>query len=133
MVNDPIADLLTRIRNAQAVRHRTVTIPASKLVERVLAVLKSEGFIESYQRTVAEGKFFEDIEVTLKYYPDGAPMIGSCRRVSKCGRRIYSRAEKLPRVECGLGIAIVSTSQGVMSDREARKRKIGGEVLAAIS
>lgn len=133
MVNDPIADLLTRIRNAQRVGHRDVVAPASKLVEQVVQVLKSEGFIENFERRIQDDGRFEEIAISLRYFPDGKPMVETCRRVSRSGKRVYAGTDELPRVRSGLGIAIISTSQGVMSDREARRRKIGGEVLATIS
>jgi small subunit ribosomal protein S8 len=133
MIIDPIADLLTRIRNAQVVRHRSVVVPASKVLEGILRVLQDEGFIGGYERRPHECGVYDELVIRLKYYPNGSPLITTCRRVSKCGRRQYSRADKLSRVKGGLGIFVVSTSQGVMSDREARKRNIGGEVLASVS
>ena len=132
MVTDTIADLLTRIRNAQRAGHKVVKVSSSKMATRILDVLKEEGFIGSYRAGKADGDKFEMIDVHLKYYSSGAPVIGSAKRVSTSGKRIYSAAEKLPKIHSGLGISIVSTSQGVMSDREARKRKVGGEVLAQI-
>lgn len=133
MVTDPISDLLVRIKNAHLRGRRSVRVLCSKVNEHVLDILRSEGFIESHGRRPSENGKFEEIEVVLKYTSNGRPGIISSRRVSKPGRRIYAKADKLPKVHCGLGISIVSTSQGIMSDREARKRKIGGEVMAEIA
>ena len=132
MSNDIIADTLARIRNAQSIGHRSVNVRSSQVVKKVLDVLKLEGFITGYQPRKQEGSRFEGLEVVLKYYSNGDPAIGMTRRVSKSGRRVYSPVKKLPRVFNGLGISIVSTSQGMMSDREAKKRKIGGEVVALV-
>jgi small subunit ribosomal protein S8 len=132
MVTDPIADLLTRIRNAQRAGHKSANVPASKMVERVLNILKSEGFIESFELKQDEETTFKHYNIWLKYYESGDPVIGMARRISKSGRRVYAGSDKLPRVSGGLGISIISTSQGVMSDREARKKKVGGEVIALI-
>lgn len=134
MSNDLVADFLTRIRNAQAAGHSSVTVRKSTLVERLLNVLKQEGFVDDFKiESDAESSSTRNYTVFLKYFPDGSPMISTCRRVSKSGRRMYSQSSKLPRIKSGLGIAIVSTSEGVMTDREARKRGIGGEILAAVS
>lgn len=133
MVTDSIADLLTRIRNAQRAGHKMVSVSSSKMATRILDVLKEEGFIASYKVGKKEGAKFEAIDVHLKYFSSGAPVIGSAKRISTSGKRMYSASDDLPKIHSGLGISIVSTSQGVMSDREARKRKIGGEVLAQIS
>lgn len=132
MSNDTIADTLTRIRNAQVAGHRVVKVPVSSAAKNVLAVLKTEGFIDTFESVKEEGKTFPQFNVFLKYYDTGLPMISIAKRVSKPGQRQYSGVEKLPKVSNGLGISIVSTSQGVMSDKEARKRKIGGEVVALI-
>lgn len=132
MVNDPIADLLTRIRNAQRAGHRNVTVPASKMAERILAVLRKEGFIDGYETKKTEGEKFSKYTVFLRYYSSGRPVINKAERVSTPGARQYSASTKLPKVLSGLGISVVSTSQGVMSDREARKRKIGGEIIALV-
>lgn len=132
MIIDPIADLLTRIRNAQRSGHRAVRVRASKSGKNILNVLIGEGFIESFEsRKDAAGKF-DEFEVKLKYYSSGDPAITFCSRVSKPGRRVYLGVDKLGKVHAGLGTSILSTSQGVVSDREARKRKIGGEVLCQI-
>ena len=132
MYNDPIADLLTRIRNAQMRNKASVTVRCSKMIKRVLAVLRDEGFIGAFEeRENDDGKPVIDVE--LKYYRSGKPAITSCRRVSKGGCRIYRQVKELSQVKSGLGITVVSTSEGVMSGREARRRGIGGEVLAAVS
>lgn len=132
MVNDPIADLLTRIRNAQRAGHKNVHVPASKMSERILAVLRKEGFIDGFEIKKNEGDPFSKYAVYLRYYSTGRPAISKADRVSTPGHRKYAPSTKLPKVYSGLGISVVSTSQGVMSDREARKRKIGGEVIALI-
>jgi small subunit ribosomal protein S8 len=137
MVSDSIGDLLTRIRNAQMVGHSSTIVPQSKLVRSVLDVLKGEGYVGGFDAREVEvnskGRKKDVFVVQLKYYSDGTPGIRSARRFSKPGRRMYAQKDAIHRVESGLGISIVSTSQGVMSDREARKRGIGGEVLALIS
>lgn len=133
MANDSIADVLTRIRNAQSAGHKVVKIPSSKGAKNLLNVLKSEGFIDTYEAAKDEETSFEVITVFLKYYDTGLPVISVAKRVSKSGQRQYRGVDGLPKVSSGLGISIVSTSSGVMSDREARKRKIGGEVLAIIA
>lgn len=133
MTTDTIADLLTRIRNAHQARHKSVVVPDSKASKNVLNVLKDEGFIESYSvRKDAFGSF-NGIDIVLKYYRNGEPAISTAKRASSPGRRLYRQTNAIPKVENGLGIAIISTSQGVMSDREARRKKVGGEVLALIS
>ena len=132
MSNDLIADTLTRIRNAQKTGHRTVEVQSSTFVRKFLEVLKGEGFISGFQTQKDKETGFEVVEVVLKYYSNGDPVIGLARRISKSGRRVYSGVKKLPRVFNGLGVSILSTSQGIMSDREAKKRKIGGEVVALI-
>ena len=133
MVTDTVADVLTRIRNAQRARHRVVGVPAVKVVLSTLEVLKTEGFIESYQTLTKEGEKFPSVEITLKYFRTGDPAIRVARRMSKPGRRHYVRSQELKPISSGLGVSIVSTSQGMMSDREARKRNIGGELVAVIS
>ena len=131
MITDPIGDALTRIRNAQAAGLAKVELRASRMITHLAEVLKSEGFIDGFSATEsAPGK--PGLEIKLKYYPDGRPMIASSKRISAPGRRTYSGSETLSKVNRGLGILILSTSQGVMSDRKARKLKIGGEVLASI-
>ena len=128
-MTDPIADLLTRIRNANKMHHEKVSIPSSTLKLNILKVLKEEGFIADY--VVIEDNKQNVIEVTLKYNKNQA-VIKGLRRISKPGLRKYTDVENLPKVLHGLGIAIISTSKGVMTDSEARKQKIGGEVLAYI-
>jgi small subunit ribosomal protein S8 len=129
-VTDPIGDLLTRIRNAQERGKSKVSTPASRLREHVLGVLQQEGYIRSFAVVQHDGARPE-IEVELKYF-DGAPVIREIHRVSKPGRRVYAAVDKLPSVFNGLGISIVSTSKGVMSDAEARANNVGGEVLCTV-
>ena len=129
-MTDPISDMLTRIRNGQKARKVSVTMPASKAKTAVAKVLKDEGYIVDYS-TTAEGNK-ADLTVELKYF-EGKPVIERIQRVSKPGLRIYRGQEDLPKVLGGLGVAIVSTSAGVMSDRQAREKGIGGEVLCVIS
>lgn len=129
MSTDSIADLLTRIRNASTAGHSSVVIPVSKVNKSILEVLKAEGFISGFETKEAKFPMFE---VGLKYYEDKVPLLKELKRVSKPGCRVYKQVDELPRVHSGLGICVVSTSQGVMTDREARKRKIGGELLAII-
>ncbi|BAU24052.1 30S ribosomal protein S8 [Caldimicrobium thiodismutans] len=130
MMTDPIADMLARIKNALRARKKTVTVPASRLKMEIVKILKEEGFIEDFQ--YIEEKPQAKIEITLKYDEAKRPVIAGLKRVSKPGRRLYLGYQKLPKVMDGLGIAIVSTSQGIMPDYEARKRKIGGEVICEI-
>lgn len=129
-ITDTIADLLTRIRNANSAKHDSVEIPASNMKKAICQILVDEGYVKSF--TVTEDGKQGIIKVTLKYGEGKTPVINGLRRVSKPGLRIYSNAEELPKVMKGLGIAIISTSRGVMTDREARKEHIGGEVLAFI-
>jgi len=128
-MNDPLGDLLTRIRNAQMRNKSSVTTPSSKLRERVLEVLKSEGYIRGYTVTEREGR--AEIEIELKYF-EGEPVIRELERVSKPGRRVYTSVKNLPRVNNGLGVAIVSTPKGVMADHEAREANVGGEILCTV-
>ena len=129
MMDDPLGDMLTRIRNAQMRGKSTVRTPASKLRAWVLDVLADEGYIRGYE-AVADSKHPE-IEISLKYY-DGTPVIRELKRVSKPGRRVYMGASEVPQVRQGLGVSIVSTSHGVMSDANARSANIGGEVLCTV-
>lgn len=129
-VSDPLGDMLTRIRNAQMRNRPKVSTPASKLRERVLEVLKDEGYIRGFARIDYDGGKSE-IEIELKYY-DGKPVIREIRRVSTPGRRVYSSVRELPTVANGLGVAILSTPKGVMSDSRARAENVGGEVLCSI-
>ena len=126
---DPIADMLTRIRNANSAKHATVDIPASNMKKAIAEILLSEGYIKSYQ-IIEDGKQGV-IRITLKYVGK-QKVIHGLRRVSKPGLRIYSNCEDMPKVMNGLGIAIVSTSKGIMTDRQARKENVGGEVLAFV-
>lgn len=128
---DPLGDMLTRIRNALMRRRTNVVTPASKLRKRVLDVLLEEGYIRGYTET-EDGDGFKQFEIELKYY-EGAPVISEIKRVSKPGRREYSKAKDLPLVQNGLGIAIVSTPKGVMSDSAARAQNVGGEILCHVS
>jgi small subunit ribosomal protein S8 len=129
-MTDPIADMFTRIRNAHACGKTEVTMPASKLKLSIAVVLKDEGFIRDYAVAANEGK--PTMTIGLKYY-EGQPVIARIERVSKPGLRIYRGAKQLPKVQGGLGVAIVSTSQGIMSDRAARAAGHGGEVLCIIA
>ena len=129
-ISDPIGDMLTRIRNAQMKQHPTVLIPASNFKKQVLDAMEREGFIASYE--VVKASNFEELRVNLKYV-NGTPVVSEIRRISKPGRRIYSRFESLPRVLNGLGISIISTSKGIFSDNEARDKKLGGEIICNIS
>lgn len=129
-VNDPIGDMLTRIRNAQERGKSKVSSPASRLRERVLAVLQNEGFIRGFATTKLDGGKAE-LEIELKYF-DGAPVIKEIQRVSKPGRRVYASVDTLPTIYNGLGISILSTPKGVMSDAEARAQNVGGEVLCTV-
>ena len=131
MTSDPIADMLTRIRNANTAKHDTVDIPASKIKVAIAGILVDEGFIEKYD-IVEDGKI-KTIHVTLKYGADkNEKVITGIKRISKPGLRVYAGKDELPRVLGGLGIAIISTNQGVMTDKEARKLNVGGEVLAFV-
>ena len=129
-ITDTIADLLTRIRNANSAKHDTVLIPASNMKKAICQILMDEGYIKNF--SVEEDGKQGVITVTLKYLEGKTPVIQGLRRVSKPGLRIYSNVEDMPKVMKGLGIAIISTSKGVMTDREARKQNVGGEVLAFI-
>ena len=129
-ITDPIADMLTRIRNANSAKHETVDIPASNMKKAIAQILLDEGYIASYK--VIEDEKQGVIRVTLKYGENKSQVITGLRRVSKPGLRIYSNVEDIPKVMKGLGIAIVSTSKGIMTDREARKQNVGGEVLAFV-
>ncbi len=129
-ITDPIADMLTRIRNANAARHATVDIPASNMKKAIAEIMLDEGYIKNYQVIPDGGQ--GTIKITLKYSPNKEQVIKGLRRVSKPGLRVYVGAEDLPRVLKGLGIAVISTSKGVMTDKKARAANIGGEVLAFI-
>jgi small subunit ribosomal protein S8 len=129
-MNDPLGDLLTRIRNAQRRGKSTVSSPASKLRVHVLEVLQREGYIRGFTEVEKDGR--KELDIELKYY-DGAPVISEIRRISKPGRRVYSPVRELPLVRNGLGISVLSTPKGVMSDNEARTQNVGGEILCRVS
>lgn len=129
-MTDPIADMLTRIRNANQVSHQSVSMPSSKLKVQLAKLLKEEGYITDYsEKTVGK---FKVLEITLKYDANNKPIITKLERISKPGLRNYSKAKNLPKVLGGMGIAIVSTSKGLLTDRKARKENIGGEVLCYV-
>lgn len=130
MMTDPIADMLTRIRNAALARHDRTEMPASRLKAAVAEILKSEGFIADVRPSEGEGP--KKLTIVLKYGRDRASAIDGIRRVSRPGRRVYVRHDRIPRVYSGLGISILSTSHGLMSDREARRLKLGGELLCEV-
>jgi small subunit ribosomal protein S8 len=129
-MNDPLGDLLTRIRNAQRRGRSTVQSPSSKLRAHVLEVLQREGYIRGFTEVEKDGR--KELDIELKYY-DGAPVISEIRRVSKPGRRVYSAVRDLPLIRNGLGISVLSTPKGVMSDNEARTQNVGGEILCRVS
>ena len=129
MVTDPIADMLTRIRNANQMRYKEVEVPASKMKNEIARILKSEGFIADYK---VKKNNIQDILVLSLKYVDKERVITGLKRISKPGLRVYVKAEEVPQVLNGLGIAIISTSKGVMTDKDARKESLGGEVLAYI-
>jgi len=128
-MNDPVGDLLTRIRNAQMRNKSKVSSPGSKLRESLLEVLKNEGYIRGYAVVEREGR--SEIEIELKYF-DGEPVIREIERISKPGRRVYTSVKNLPRINNGLGVAIVSTPKGVMADHDARDANVGGEILCTV-
>ncbi|HEY5638817.1 MAG TPA: 30S ribosomal protein S8 [Dehalococcoidia bacterium] len=130
MVTDPIADMLTRIRNALVARHDFTDIPSSKLKESIAEVLRREGYIQSYEKREEDGH--ESIRVQLAYTGKKEPAIVGLNRVSKPGLRVYTASKEVPRVYGGLGIAILSTPEGVMTGKDARKRGVGGEVLCYV-
>jgi len=130
-LSDPIADMLTRIRNAVRVNKEQVNVKASKICEGIAVVLKKEGYISDYDRIDDGNQGI--LRVTLKYDQEGRPIINEITRASKPGRRVYCSVEKLPRVLAGMGIAIVSTSEGVMSDVNCRQNNVGGEILCTVS
>ena len=129
-ITDPIADLLTRIRNASQARHETVDVPASNMKKAIAQILVDEGYIKSF--TVKEDSKQGVITITLKYTETHAPVITGLRRISKPGLRIYTSCEDMPKVMKGIGTAIISTPKGVMTDKKARKENVGGEVLAFV-
>ena len=128
-LSDPIGDMIARIKNAQLRNHKKVQLPSSKFKVKIAEVLKSEGYIIDYKVSQETNKPY--LEISLKYN-SGNPVISSIQRVSKPGRRIFSRAESLPKINNGLGIAIISTPKGVMTDIDARKQKVGGEIICKV-
>ena len=131
-MTDPIADMLTRIRNANVAMHDDVTMPSSKLKESLAAVLQKEGYIRSFHVDQEEGKPSKTLTIDMKYSDARERVITGIRRVSKPGLRVYTKADAVPRVLGGLGVAVVSTSKGLLTDREARSQRIGGEVLCYV-
>src|SRR5713101_2162592 len=131
-MTDPLADMLTRIRNANVAMHDTVKMPSSKLKEALAGILQREGYIDGFAVHDDPGRPGRTLEISMKYATDRTRTISGLRRVSKPGLRVYTGADKLPRVLGGLGVAVLSTSQGLMTDREARQRRMGGEVLCFV-
>jgi small subunit ribosomal protein S8 len=129
-MTDPIADMLARIRNASSAMHEEVLIPASKIKRNIAKILVEEGYVDDFE--VVENGAHSELKITLRYSEDRERAISGIRRISRPGRRVYRGAGELPRVLGGLGIAIISTSQGVMTDKDARRAKIGGEILAYV-
>ena len=129
IMTDPIADILTRIRNAVQARHDVVEVPANKEKIEIAKILKEEGFITDYK---VEGEVKKTITITLKYGPNNEKVINGLRRISKPGLRAYAKVDSIPRVLNGLGIAIISTSHGLMTDKEAKAKHVGGEVIAYV-
>ena len=131
-MTDPIADMLTRIRNANVAMHDHVRMPSSKLKEALAAILQKEGYIEGFSVRDDTSRPGRVLDISMKYTPDRARTISGLRRVSKPGLRVYTTADHLPRVLGGLGVAVLSTSQGLMTDREAHRKRVGGEVLCYV-
>jgi small subunit ribosomal protein S8 len=131
-MTDPVADMLTRIRNANVAMHDDVRMPSSKLKEALAAILQREGYIDGYDVSDDPSRPGRTLLVKMKYTPDRKRTISGIKRVSKPGLRVYTKADGLPRVLGGLGVAILSTNQGLLTDREARERKVGGEVLCHV-
>ena len=129
-INDPIADMFTRLRNAVAVGHERVSMPSSKLKVTIAQILVDEGYIDRYE--LSENGYRKSLELVLRYGERRQPAIEGIKRVSRPGHRVYKGASELPRVQGGLGVAVVSTSQGLMPDREARRRRLGGEILCEV-
>jgi small subunit ribosomal protein S8 len=132
MMTDPIADMLTRIRNASLARHEKASMPSSKLKRNIAEILKAEGYITDVRETQAEHETGKELTIVLKYGRDRQGVIDGIRRVSRPGRRVYVRHDHIPMVLSGLGISILSTSHGVMSDKDARRKKVGGELLCEV-
>ena len=131
-MTDPIADMLTRSRNANVAMHDTVTMPSSKLKVALADVLESEGYIHGFEVADNEGRPGSTMTISMKYSPERKRVISGLRRVSKPGLRVYSKADGVPRVLGGLGVAVLSTSNGLMSDRDARRKGVGGEILCEV-
>ena len=131
-MTDPIADMLTRIRNANTAMHDSVTMPSSKLKVSLAGLLEREGYIAGFEVAKADARPGSVLEIKMKYTSDRARTIGGLKRVSRPGLRIYARADRMPRVLGGMGVAVVSTSHGLMTDREARQKRVGGEVLCYV-
>lgn len=129
-MTDPIADLLTRIRNAQMARHEAVELPYSRVKKEITEILEREGYIVGFK--INEKQPFSTLTLLLKYNENREPIIRTLKRISKPGRRVYARRDEIPQVLGGLGINIISTSEGIMTDREARKRGVGGEVMCEV-
>lgn len=134
VMTDPIADMLTRVRNALKAKHETVRMPASKMKGEILRIMKEEGFIEDFEKYCEEGSACEMFSVKLKYFGGlkKQSVIAGLRRVSRPGLRIYTQKDQIPRVNDGLGLAVISTSKGVMTDKQSRKYGIGGEIVCYI-
>ena len=131
-MTDPVADMLTRIRNANIAMHEEVTMPSSKLKEALARLLEKEGYIDGYETEPAPTGVGNVLTIDLKYSSERQRVISGLKRVSKPGLRVYTKSDKIPRVLGGLGVAVLSTSKGLMTDREARKRRVGGEVLCFV-
>jgi small subunit ribosomal protein S8 len=129
-MTDPIADMLTRIRNASTAHHEKVEMPFSKIKLSIAEILQREGYIEGFE--VVKGESFDILRMSLKYGPNREQLINGIKRISKPGLRVYTKNTEIPRVLGGLGIAIISTSKGLLTDREAREKKVGGEVIAYV-
>ncbi len=131
-MTDPVADMLTRLRNANTAMHDDVSMPSSKVKEALAELLKKEGYIEDFSAADNTDRPGRTLTVTMKYSPERARIISGIKRISKPGLRVYTKSDNIPRVLGGLGVAVVSTSQGLMTDREARKRRMGGEILCFV-
>lgn len=131
-MTDPIADMLTRIRNAQALTRKQVVMPHSKIKKQIAKILEKEGYILGYSEAERKNMPGKELSIDLKYDLDGSPVIKKIQRVSKPGQRLYVKSDKIPKILQGLGVAVVSTSQGLMSDHRARVRKLGGEIICKI-
>ena len=129
-MTDPVADMLTRIRNANIAGHATVDIPASKIKKNIAEILVKEGYIKGYE--IVEGETQDTIRVTMKYGPDKTKVISGIKKISKPGLKVYAKADEVPKVLGGLGIAIISTSSGLITDKEARRLGVGGEVICYV-